>query len=488
MFDEEFFPTPNKVIRKMIEPHLKEIQGLKILEPSAGKGNILDYIMENHTSHYGRSMVQNLFVVEQNLELQMILTEKKYRLVASDFFKYNPSIYFDLILMNPPFSNGVTHLLHAYNILKNGHIVCLLNEQTILNPNTKERKLLKAIIEKEGSVEFLGDCFSSSERKTNVKVAMVRIEKKEIISEFDIEFDLNDKEKSYNLNFDDQNELAHTDIVKNFVAEYEHLKRLQVEMIKTVRKMKSRQVFNPSKLSDILKNHIGRIGDDAASLPNVYSDMVLEINEVAWDAVFQQVDGFSELMTESVRKKIASFKKVKGGMEFTEANIKEMLFQLLSSKTQIVNDCVLGVFDMLTKYDKRNKVHVEGWKTNDAWKVNRKIIAPYVNGKYGHNYHSLEELDDIDKAMCHLSGKNYKTINTIKEICKKIWSYNQYDCGKKYESEFFELVGYKKGTLHLTFKDPSLLEKFNVFVAKQRNWLPDDYKYYEKTKRGLVVI
>lgn len=48
--------------------------------------------------------------------------------------------------------------------------------------------------------------------------------------------------------------------------------------------------------------------------------------------------------------------------------------------------------------------------------------------------------------------------------------------GKKFQSEFFDLTGYKKGTLHMTFRDPSLWERFNIEAAKGKNWLPDDYK------------
>ena len=40
---------------------------------------------------------------------------------------------------------------------------------------------------------------------------------------------------------------------------------------------------------------------------------------------------------------------------------------------------------------------------------------------------------------------------------------------------------YKKGTAHLTFKDETLLKKFNLYCGKKFNWLPDSYgrKRYE---------
>ena len=51
MFDKEFYPTPKEVIQKMIAPYEKNMSRLTILEPSAGKGDIIDYISRG-TSFY----------------------------------------------------------------------------------------------------------------------------------------------------------------------------------------------------------------------------------------------------------------------------------------------------------------------------------------------------------------------------------------------------------------------------------------------------
>lgn len=46
--------------------------------------------------------------------------------------------------MNPPFSDGVKHLLHAIEIAEKtgSEIVCILNANTIKNPYSNGRKLL----------------------------------------------------------------------------------------------------------------------------------------------------------------------------------------------------------------------------------------------------------------------------------------------------------------------------------------------------------
>lgn len=47
--------------------------------------------------------------------------------------------------------------------------------------------------------------------------------------------------------------------------------------------------------------------------------------------------------------------------------------------------------------------------------------------------------------------------------------------------KYFTISFYKKGTCHIVFKDDELLKKFNIFAARQNNWLPQDYgrKHYK---------
>ena len=106
-------------------------------------------------------------------------------MIEKDFLKYAGSYAFDLIVMNPPFSNGDEHLLKAWQILEHGNIVCLLNRETIDNLFSQKRQLLHQIIAENGSVEYLANCFATAERTSNVEVAMVRLEKKGKANKFD---------------------------------------------------------------------------------------------------------------------------------------------------------------------------------------------------------------------------------------------------------------------------------------------------------------
>ena len=113
-----------------------------VLEPSAGKGDILDHITKHHRA--------KCYAIEKNPELRMILQEKKYKVIDTDFLEYRKDSDFNVIIMNPPFSNGDEHFLKAWEILEDGKIVCLLNAETIKNPFSEKRKLVQKIISDNG--------------------------------------------------------------------------------------------------------------------------------------------------------------------------------------------------------------------------------------------------------------------------------------------------------------------------------------------------
>ncbi len=190
-----FFPTPSQLIEKMLEEYKTKPLPKNILEPSAGKGDIVDYINKIQNK---RKMQSNIYAFEFVPELQNILKSKNNcQLLGKDFLKYqnnNSKITFDLIIMNPPFDRGAEHTLHAWEMLvRGGKIIALLNKHTYYNPYNSHRLKLKTLIDQYGTIENLGRCFTSttSERPANVDVIMVTITKKPNTYYKDIGINLN---------------------------------------------------------------------------------------------------------------------------------------------------------------------------------------------------------------------------------------------------------------------------------------------------------
>jgi len=79
----------------------------------------------------------------------------------------------------------------------------------------------------------------------------------------------------------------------------------------------------------------------------------------------------------------------------------------------------------------------------------------------------------------------------VDELNQKLEEYNRQGQMKNLEFDYFNLTFYKKGTCHIEFKDERLIERFNIFVGKKRNWLPPTYgkkEYYNMTPEEKDVI
>ena len=61
---------------------------------------------------------------------------------------------------------------------------------------------------------------------------------------------------------------------------------------------------------------------------------------------------------------------------------------------------------------------------------------------------------------------------------------------KNIEFRYFTCCFYKKGTCHIVFKDEELLKKFNIFGARQKEWLPPSYgrKPYHRMDDGERAV
>ena len=179
MFNKDFYPTPEHLINKMLSGvNLKMIK--TILEPSAGKGNIVDSIKkkEGLFSTYYNKITFDIDCVELDKNLQHILKGKNYRVVHNDFLTYETMKEYDLIIMNPPFSNGAKHLLRALKMQKRngGAVICLLNAETLKNQCNNDRIILSRLLTEYGAeIEYISNAFIGAEQKTPVETALIKV-------------------------------------------------------------------------------------------------------------------------------------------------------------------------------------------------------------------------------------------------------------------------------------------------------------------------
>ena len=477
MFDKNFFPTPENVIRKMLEG-LNNLDGFRILEPSAGKGDIVDYILKYKTYRTNKTNVlKKVCCIEKNVNLQNILRGKNYKIVADDFLNYNTDYIFDYIIMNPPFDNGVKHLLKAWDISNGAEIRCLLNAESVRNLCTKERILLDGIIKENGKIEFLGQAFKNAERKTNVEVALVTLKDEKYKSKFSF---FGEKEVNADISFEEKNELQLKDVYGNMEIRYNKVKSLMEDMLKTQSEIEfySKGLVTGSKdINDLIK------GNQGTNKNAFYTGFLEEFRSECWKTLFSKTK-IRDLTTKKVKQDFQEMQDKQGDLAFTKDNIIDLYEQLFQSRGQIMVSCIEEAFDLMTKYYDENRVYIEGWKTNDQWKVNRKVILPRSRDNWFEypklNWEFRDILEDIEKSMCFIMKKDYKSINSVYSVIFKANSeaekqrdfYNYtLNFGAWYDSEFFRFKMFKKGTIHLEFKDKYLYEQFNIIACKNKNWL-----------------
>lgn len=502
MYNDTFYPTPDHVSAKMLACFSpKDLDNKYILEPSAGKGDLAEAISRRIKHNYGWAnddrFKNRIHCVEIHPELQDALRGKKFPIVGHDFLDYYPDQRYDHIIMNPPFNHGEDHLLHAWDILHGGRIVCLLNENCVINPDpTKKQLVIRALIKNHGEYELLGDCFNNEDafRRTGVRIVMIILNKPVPECKFSFVNPDMDTERRTQFDFSNmENEITRRDLIADSVLRFKLAAQSAEKALTALAEFAYYSGGVADRVWESLEGPLKSILEiknaDAPALNGCYNDFLEDFKQSAWKTLMAKTK-ISGLLSSQVQNDFEDSIKQNSLLAFSERNIHAVIASIIASGPAIINQCIVEAFDHLTRYHKENRMGVEGWKTNDAWKVNRRaVLGSVVSCDYSvrFNYHRINGLYDLDRALAFLSGKPFNNILTIVNAFERHCS----ACGnswntRSFESEFFECRAYKKGSLHLFFKDEMLWERFNIEAARGKNWLPDDYKAREKEARAAA--
>lgn len=484
MFEKNFYPTPDSLIAKMvsgIDP--AELKRMNILEPSAGSGSILDYLVKNHGVRK-----EKVWACEINHELVATLKGKNYKVLAEDFLGYSGALDFNLILMNPPFDEGAKHFLKAWKILRSGHLVAIVNAETIKNPFTQERIEMGQVIEDfGGSVEFVEGAFADAARKTNVEVAVVKIKKAARESfHFSGQGEKTEFASEFNPNESSQVEVA--DWIRALTRSYSMAIESVSDLYSAIRKFTMYCVpfcsaYEAEKMIGTFATRVVGIGGDYTSAHN---ELVNSLQVFAWNKIFRttKADG---LATREVQKRFDEWRVQQGGMDLNEDNVLAFFDQLIALTGNIFEQCVEEVFDRLTQHAWSRQREVVKFKTNSAFGVQKKVIIPSVlthqwsggGMSVGHYDWQASFIDDVDRVFCWLSGKPFSDIQKLRD------SIRDSGAARSGESTFFKFKCYSNCNLHLEVKDGKLLDRFNASAAKIKGLsLPATETFKGKPRRG----
>lgn len=453
MFNPDFFPTPKNVIQSMLEDVV--IFDKIILEPSAGKGDIIDYLYDQGA--------QKVLFCETNLNLQKI-SQQKGSFLKNDFLEVTSDeiSHIDIIVMNPPFSDDCRHILHAYNVAPAGcKIIALCNAQTVLNPYSQSRKELITNIKNYGTFTNLGSCFENAERSTNVDVGLIKLQKSG--ADYSTEFEgffLEDEEEPQG------NGIMSYNVVRDLVNRY-------VESIKIFdRQLEEAQKMN-SLTSGYFRVDIGlNITNEKA--PITRAEFKKAMQKSGWNFIFNKMN-MQKYATSQLKADINKFVEEQTEIPFNMRNIYKMLELVVGTTESRMDKAIEVVFDKVTMHHHENRFGVKGYKTNENYVLTQKFIIPNIcwqdqrwyKGESKIQIDSRPEiLEDMLKAICYITGDDYDSFDTLYSTARR--PVNEY--GKWFDWAYFRVKCFKVGTAHFEFKDKEIWAKFNQRVAKIKGY------------------
>lgn len=488
IFNRDFYPTPVEVIEQMLS--MTDVAGKIVLEPSFGSGNIVKYLNDN--------FAKQVIGCEINDRLRSMV--EGVSVIGSDFLRVTSEevSHIDMIVMNPPFSNEEEHILHAWDIAPGGcEIISLCNASLIGGHgyySNQKREKVNNLIDLYGHSEDLGDVFKDAERKTDCKVAVIRLYKP---GEGNNEFD------GYFTDEADEPEVQGYGLITyNFVRECVN------RYVSAVGKLDgalaaAEEINNLTSVFQLEYIKLGAFKTTGSSTQSLTKDEFRKaLQKRAWHWIFAKFD-MSAFVTTSVMEKINAFVERQSSIPFTMKNIYRMVEMIYGTREQIMQQVVLDAFDIISQYSEDNVTYVgEKWKTNSAHMVNKKFIIPYIctYESYGYkepfvrlSYFRDGKIDDIVKALCYIGGTPYqwkerdengkerkcsmRSLNEFVSSMKMSW-------GEWYDWTFFRIKAYKKGTMHFEFQNDDIWALFNQSVAKVRGWeLPANVKVKKGAKK-----
>lgn len=489
-----FYPTPEALAKKLLEG-LDWCFVESILEPSAGKGDLArvcaglrkqaGYNGYYPTSEYSwDDAIRNADIdcIEIDPTLRAVLEQQNFRVIHDDFLAYETQKRYHLIAMNPPFDRGAAHLLHALDLMeRGGEIRCILNAETLRNPYTDQRReLAKRLKDLNAEVEFVQDGFKDAERSTDVEIALVRVSipMVQIDSSF---MDEMRKAPTYKTSTvaSEYADMVRYNEIDEWVNRHNYEVACGIRLIEEWSAMEPFILAHPdSDLADpILSLKVRSGGSDRDVTINEY---IRQTRLKYWRAIFQHSTFTDKLTSNLLNDLQASVNKFKD-YEFSAYNILTLIIRMNGKVAQGIEDTIIKLFDDWTARsyyeDSPNRHYYNGWKTNDCWRVGKKVIIPFYDAfdtwdKRFRAWSVISKFRDIEKVFDFLDNGRTDWPGTFGNDFK-VAEATGYT--KNLDTKYFTCTFYKKGTAHLVFKDLDLLEKFNLFASQRKGWLPPNF-------------
>lgn len=460
----------------------------RILEPSAGKGDIIQYI---RTARNGRDV--KIDAIENDQRLVGILMGEGIGVVWDDFLTYETYKEYDYIIMNPPFSTGVDHVLKALEMAENQlsscEIYAILNKETLNNAySTKRQELLRKLEGHGAEIRYVSHAFIDAERKTDVEVALIHVK----VVKTGAGKSIYDKIPFFNARKSEETAAevgsalsiyvksseiqAKLNDIERLVLEYETACELARDTFEAVRAKASffgyistvnkREGRTSTPLYSITPHNKEFTGADL-------SEELDKLRRGYWELILD-TDEFRKILTNDAIEKLNRRIESANEMEINLTNIRMLLMALGANQHDILIESIVSIFQKITDHHQTsyssNVHYYNGWKTNSSYKINKKIVIPI---KYS-AFDSWDFKEDYGRI-------NWDVRRWIDDIIKALQIIDPSVTGEfaalsmqEFENKTLRFKMFGKGTVHVWFKDERLLSHLNYICGSHFGWIPSE--------------
>lgn len=522
--DVQFYPTPSELAGKLLEAvNFNMVE--TILEPSAGKGDLLECAIKRGRTHrYGRFKRIRTYdehekidcdCIEVDTNLQAILKGKGFRVVHDDFLSFTTRKRYDLILMNPPFAEGDLHLLHAIEMVQNGgQIACILNAETIRNPCTNSRRVLaKKLKEAGASIRFVDDAFAKAERRAKVDVALVNIFVPYTFADETLWENLKKAQEVDDIGGGTQEQtLAPKDNIERLIREHDLMCDAGISLMRCYNGIVQHLTTGEDRAYPLITLNIGDHNGSSVSKcePGHVNKLLRLVRNHYWQHLFDLPELRNKLTTD-MQEQYQSLIDEMSEYEFSRFNVRQVIQRIMGKISVGVEEAILKCFEKLSNEHayhenvQNDNIHYyNGWKTNKAHYVNTRCIIPtwgcyataYREDSRGRlqdvyttiNPHGcFKVLSDLEKAFNYLDNGETSDI----DLMAQLEAAKRADRNSKIVCKYFTVTFYKKGTCHIVFHDRKIVDRMNIYVGRSKAWLPPSYgkvRYSEMDEESRRVV
>lgn len=135
--DLAFYPTPQPVIDEIL--HAWRMKGLRVLEPSAGTGNIAEELVR-------RGALVDCIEVDEGRAAEIRRRVPSAQVTVGNFLQMAPQPVYDHVVMNPPFygTHWMEHVVHAMDwLVPGGRLTAILPISAELGDTAKHESFRK---------------------------------------------------------------------------------------------------------------------------------------------------------------------------------------------------------------------------------------------------------------------------------------------------------------------------------------------------------